>query len=514
MKSIKFISALAAVILSSAAFGQYASNKAALLSQIPLTSMPGSPSSGAGCTGYTSPAGREYAIMGVRTGTIFVDITVPDKPLIRDLITGSTTLWHENTVMGDYAYLVSDSSGNGMQIVDLHNLDTTQHATLLSTYNGNSLTTVHTIQANPVSKTLYLSGSNRGLVFLDATNPTAPVEVGRWTTKYVHDCVIANYTSGPYAGREIVFACCGGQGLYVLDVTNKAAPIVLGSKQYIASGGYCHSGLLSADKQYFLINDEFDESNNVTGQAGSGATTHVIDVSNLAAPFESTAFHNPVQVIDHNSATQDGLMFLSAYRGGVRIYDHSNPLGISEIGYFDTYPGADAFSYDGAWGTFTGFPSGNILVSDINRGLFVVDPSEAKGWGAPIIAVGVPRGSTYLYSRPLRRLDGSVFRTGPTNLDLTFQTSSPNRQNLQMTLAGYKTGSLTVRLELKDLSTGLYTEVLNPDFIGTTQSFATGTLPGSTYIDAEGKIYARIKVEGIASKSTSVSIDMLKALVN
>jgi choice-of-anchor B domain-containing protein len=507
---MKFVAALATVILSSAAFGQYTSNKSILLSQIALTAMPGSPSSGAGCTGYVSPGGKEYAIMGVRTGTIFVDITSPGTPHLLNLVTGSTTLWHENTVLGDYAYLVSDSSGTGVQIVDMRNIDATSSVTVASTYAGNSLSTVHTIQANPQSKTLFLNGSNRGLVFLDATNPTALVEVGRWTTKYVHDCVVSNYTSGPYAGREILFACCGSNGLYILDVTNKAAPIVLGNLQYLASGGYCHSGLLSADKRYFMINDEFDESNGLA----TGATTHVIDVSNLAAPVESTQYHNPISVIDHNSTTQDGLMFLAAYRGGVRYYNNSNPLAISEVGFFDTYPGADAYSYDGAWGTFAGFPSGNIIISDINRGLFVVDPSEAKGWGAAITNVGIPRGDSYRAGQGLRKLDGNVLPMVPSDLDVTFQTASPNRTNLQMTLSGYQTSNMTVKLELKNLSSGLYVPVMTPAFTGTTQSFSTGVLPGASYIDAAGKVYARIRVIGTLSRAPSVGIDMLKAMVN
>jgi choice-of-anchor B domain-containing protein len=510
MKHIKLAFAFALVVLSSAALGQYTSNRVGLLSQIPLTSMPGSPSSGAGCTGYTSPAGREYAIMGVRTGTIFVDITIPSKPRLLNLVTGSTTLWHENTVMGDFAYLVSDSSGNGVQIVDLRNIDATGTAALSATYSGNSLTTIHTIQANPFTKTLFLNGSNRGLVFLNATNPLAPVEVGRWTTKYVHDCVVSNYTTGPFAGHEILFACCGSNGLYILDVTNKAAPLVLGNLQYLSTGGYCHSGMLTPDKRYFLINDEFDESNGLA----AGATTHIIDVSNLNAPVESGQYHNPISVIDHNSAYQDGFMMLAAYRGGVRIYNPTNPLGISEVGFFDTYPGPDAYSYDGAWGTFAGFPSGNIIISDINRGLFVVDPSEAKGWGAPIIGIGIPRGDPYRGAQALRRLDGSVVNMVPSDLDVTFQTTSPNRQNVQFTLAGSKTGDVNVVLEVKNLASGLYLQVLNPNLTGTTQSFSTAILPGPSYIDAEGKIYARIRVIGALTRAPMAAFDMLKANVN
>jgi hypothetical protein len=185
---------LAGALLCSAAFAQYASNKVRLMSQIPLSSMPGAPATGAGSTGWVSPGGREYAIMGVRTGTLIVDITAPAQPQIMNLVVGSTSLWHENTVMNGYGYFVSDQTGTGVQIVNLQNLDTNRTAPLTTTYNGNSLTTIHTIQANPVTKTLFLNGSNRGLVFLDATNPVAPVEVGRWTTRAVRSPVTRSFS--------------------------------------------------------------------------------------------------------------------------------------------------------------------------------------------------------------------------------------------------------------------------------------------------------------------------------
>ena len=43
-------------------------------------------------------------------------------------------------------------------------------------------------------------------------------------------------------------------------------------------------------------------------------------------------------------------------------------------GWFDTYPEDDATTFSGAWGVFAGFPSGTVIVSDIERGLFVLRP--------------------------------------------------------------------------------------------------------------------------------------------
>jgi hypothetical protein len=48
-----------------------------LLSQIPLNQFAGTQNLGNDCWGYTSPSGREYAIMGLERGFGFVEITNP-----------------------------------------------------------------------------------------------------------------------------------------------------------------------------------------------------------------------------------------------------------------------------------------------------------------------------------------------------------------------------------------------------------------------------------------------------
>ena len=42
----------------------------------------------------------------------------------------------------------------------------------------------------------------------------------------------------------------------------------------------------------------------------------------------------------------------------------------------DTYPENNNAGYDGAWSVYPFFESGNIVISDIDRGLFVVKKSD------------------------------------------------------------------------------------------------------------------------------------------
>lgn len=519
MKS--FIAAATAAIFAVNAFGQAEFDRYGIQyrARVPLASMPGTPTSGAGCTGYVSPSGREYAIMGVRNGTVIYDITSPAVPTLINRIAGVSSLWHENASLNAYGYFVTDSSGNGMQIVDLRNVDGGT-APLVSTYTGNGLATVHTIQANPASNTLFLNGSNLaggGIVMLDASNPAVPVEVGRWSQRYVHDCYPVTFTSGPYAGREIVFACCGGSGLYIIDVTNKANPVTMSSRQYLPSGTYCHSGVLTPDGRYFLVNDEFDEQQ---GQSPD-CSTHIFDVSNLSNPVYLGKFVNPINAIDHNTRWKDGYIQLAAYRQGIRIYDGSNPLALRETGFFDSAPNSSGFDYSGAWGSFI-FPSGNSIISDMERGLFVVDPTEAMGLGAVPLSLTMSQGTYSGELSSVRKSDSvtlsmnNIAPAGSRSISGTFAfetTRMPaTAANLavllrstgasgQLTIEGHRfTTDSWFTLGTFNLSGDLQTNLNLPLFL----------------ISNTGRIEIRLTFTGsaISARTMSVVVDQLVPFVN
>src|SRR5690606_36115597 len=60
------------------------------------------------------------------------------------------------------------------------------------------------------------------------------------------------------------------------------------------------------------------------------------------------------------------------YTRGLAVLDITNPGQPVDAGFFDTYPFGDAASFNGAWGVYPFLPSGLILVSDINSGLYVL----------------------------------------------------------------------------------------------------------------------------------------------
>lgn len=516
MKRALVLSLLAGLAVMAPA--QYQRQGIRLLSQIPLGGFTPIPSAGSAIYGWTSPAGREYAIIGLQNGNAVVDVTNPVAPAIIKHIPGPNSSWHENVTMNGYCYAVSDSGGAiGIQIINLNNADAGV-VTLDAVYDGGTtkpLSNVHTIQADPATKRIFANGSNRGFVIFDATNPTALVEVGRWQTKYVHDSLIKNYPDG----RQIAFLFCGTSGMYIVDISNPATPITLGSTaiyQGGASNTYCHSGALTADLTKMLINDEFDERQNLTGSC----TTVVLDVSNLALPQRIGAFESGIDTIDHNSHLRDGFLYLSAYKAGLRIYNASNPLSMTEVGYFDTFPsGTDDLEYKGNWGVYSLFNSGNVILSDMQRGLFVLDPSEAIGLGAPILTLtggagviesgGIPeaRKSDNQYT-----VIGRATRTGGT-VDMMFETTFSPAVSFDLAIEGKGSGQVTALL--KNLTTNQYDSVLVGSLTNTDQVFQMNGLDPALYIDAAGQIQARVNITySPTSARPNLYLDMARIKVN
>ena len=363
---------LGVALAAAPSYGQFESQNVTLKAQIPLSTF--GATAGNDCWGYVSPSGREYALMGCNTGTAFVEITIPATPDYFVRINHPSSSWSDIEVYGHYAYVVTEASGTGIQVIDLANIDN-HVVTLVRSVPAPQRS--HTLSINPSSGFLYTLGSNQGsgtTTCWSLADPSNPVQVGpaSMTSTYIHDAMIVSYTSGPYAGKEIFFGCSEGRGVDIYDVTNKNSPTMIKRVTY-PNIGYCHQGWLSADRRWFYVDDEFDENT-----WGFTTRTLVFDVSDLANAAYVTTFTSGLPSIDHNLTVRDGFIFEANYRSGLRIFDaNDSPTAPVQVGFFDTYPENNNTGYNGAWSNHPFFPSGTVIVSDINRGLFILDPSVA-----------------------------------------------------------------------------------------------------------------------------------------
>jgi len=322
------------------------------------------------CWGYVSPSGREYALFGFNTGTAVVEVTDPDSADHLMNLAGPQSIWRDIKTYSHFAYVVSEG-GSHIQVFDLANIDGGVVMPLGSATDPGPSST-HNVAINTDSGRLYrCGGGGRGIRIYSLANPSAPVFVGEWSTRYVHDAQVVTMASGPYAGHEIAFCCSGYNsgwvetGLDVLDVTNPGAIVELGRIIY-PGGVYSHQGWLTEDRRFFLLGDELDEDGSLP------TTTHLINVEDLTDPTYAGNFDNGLMSVGHNMYTLGDLVFQSNYSSGLRVFDVTDPQSGSEVAWFDTYPPDNNPSYNGSWSNYPYLPSGNIIVSDRQYGLFVV----------------------------------------------------------------------------------------------------------------------------------------------
>ena len=338
--------------------------------------------------GWTSPnTGDEYVILGLSEATAFFNITDPVNPTYLGKLPTQTSSsqWRDVKVYNNHAFIVSEASGHGMQVFNLLQLDglTTSQTWSNTAYfdgsaNGLTFGNAHNIVINEASGYAYVVGSgqcNEGLYAIDISNPTNPTFAGCFSTDgYTHDAQCVDYI-GPdtaYQGLEICFNS-NENTVTIVDVSDKTDMTQISRTSYNGSA-YTHQGWLTEDHQYYLANDELDESN-----FGHNTRTYIWDVRDLDNPVLMGYYQAPVASIDHNLYIKGDLAYMSNYRSGLRVADVSNIASgtISEVAFFDTYPSSNSSQFNGTWSNYPYFASGVIAVSGIDEGLFLLKLQDA-----------------------------------------------------------------------------------------------------------------------------------------
>jgi len=335
--------------------------------------------------GWTDPQdGSEYALVGLSNGTAFIDISDPVNPVYLGKLPTETssTLWRDLKVYNNHVFIVSEAGGHGMQIFDLTHLrdvaspPVTFEADLVYDQFGGS---AHNIVINEETGYAYPVGTGAaggGVHFINVQDPMNPINEGDWQdVSSVHDSQVVVY-NGPdtdYQGREILINSVGwGNVVSIVDITDKSDPQLISSFNY-SNPAYTHQGWFTADHRYFILGDEIDESN-----VGFNTRTLVFDLEDLDNPEHKFDYYGPTEAIDHNGYIVGDKYYLANYTAGLRVLDVSDIANdnITEIGYFDSYPDGHPVSYEGAWSVYPFFGSGNIVISDMQRGFVLVKSSE------------------------------------------------------------------------------------------------------------------------------------------
>ncbi len=371
-KTIVFISLL---FIISDIHAQYDHQNITLLGHFNDTTVTAEPVYGIryqSCWGWVDPiSSREYGIIGTTSGTYIIEVTNPSTPVVRDYIPGKSTnrIWHEYKTYGNYLYIIADGGNNTLQIADLSYLPDSVHLLHDTTSIFESAHTLY-IDGNRmyVASVSTATGGYSAMNVYSLANPETPVLLRRLDEDYpfisqVHDMYVINDT---------VYASCGYDGLFIFRYDEPSNRFIqLGSLTTYPDQGYNHSSFLSTDHNILYMTDEVPD----------GMAVKVIDVSTISSPFVVDTFYSNPGATPHNPYVIDDLLIMAYYQDGIYAYDISNPSMPVLQGYFDThpqnspgtYPGP---AYQGCWAVYTDLPSGILLASDMQLGLFVLDISQ------------------------------------------------------------------------------------------------------------------------------------------
>ncbi|PAP78401.1 choice-of-anchor B family protein [Rubrivirga marina] len=327
--------------------------------------------------GYVAADGTEYALLAVRDGGLSViDVSaapgaapvevayVPAPPQATDT--------KDVKVYGHHAYVVNETGP--IQIVDLSDPTAPVEVGRLDVQPGVTDGGSHNVLV--AEDHLWVIGGrfqgNPGLRVYALTDPASPALVDafrpdHWPTPYYHDFEVRD-------GRGYGSAIYSGGGVDVLDVSDPTDVRLLTSFSYPGAG--VHNTCSTENGRTLYVGDEIGTSGN---------WIRIFDVADLDdVELVGEVVVDPNAVV-HNCYVRGDRLYVAHYTEGLRVFDVSDPHAPTEVAYLDTFlePG---YGFRGAWTAYPYLPSGKVLVSDMQTGLWVVALEDAAVAAEPASA--------------------------------------------------------------------------------------------------------------------------------
>jgi len=315
---------------------------------------------------------REFAVIGTTLGTHIIDVTDPAIPTELFVVEGGSIgpaiIHRDFHDYKGYLYSIADEGSNtSLQIIDISTLpDSITVVYNSSVYFSRS----HNIFIDTAKARLYSLISNGTSInfspmrIFDISNPIDPQPIGSYDRfgnkliSQVHDAFVRNDTA---------YLNLGPNGFAIVNFDNLDTPNVISvlEKSEYPQPGYNHSGWLTDNGDYYYMADETYESD-----------IKVLDLRDLPDIYIPNTFNaeSTDSSITHNQIVHNDKLYVSYYFDGLQVFDISDPENPVREMYYDTSTEAPGPGrYRGAWGVYPFLSSGNILVSDMQNGLFVID---------------------------------------------------------------------------------------------------------------------------------------------
>jgi choice-of-anchor B domain-containing protein len=315
--------------------------------------------------GWADPeTGIEYGIVGLRNGTSIVSLEDPENAVEVAYVPGPNTTWRDIKTWGHFAYVTNETS-NGLLVIDMSNLpESVEYIEWTPTIDGlGTLSTCHNLYIDEFGF-CYLAGcnlNNGGMLILNVDTETGEPEfVSAGPAVYAHDVFVKSnlmYASEIYVGAMSIY-----------DVEDKQNLELLGQKN--TPFNFTHNIWTNDAETVAFTTDE-----------RADAPVAAYDITDLDDIIELDLY-NPIGslgsgVIPHNVHVWDEYLLISYYTDGGRVVDASRPENLIEVGNYDTWLGGDG-GFSGAWGLYPFLPSQTVLVSDIDNGLYVLQPNFVR----------------------------------------------------------------------------------------------------------------------------------------
>ena len=401
--------------------------------------------------------GREYALLGGQKGMIIMEVTNPDAPKMIVRIPGIDNLWKEIKTYKNIAYVTTEGGG-GLQIIDLNGLpdtnvtaykaynyvgDTTRNKVDTAIIANGRMGAFHSLHVDTTKGFVYLFGGNStlsqgGAIVLDLKpDPYRPKYAGQFNRFYIHD---------GYVDNDTLFAAAISNGNFaVIDFRNKLDPTVLSTQQTPLA--FTHNTWLTPNRKTLLATDE-----------RSGSYLASYDVSNVLniKPLDKVQNLSSGSIVHNTQILRNGIYAVTSwYRDGINITDISRPNNMVVVGSYDTYLQGEGTGFEGAWGVYPYFPSGTLVVSDINYGdgFFVLTPQYKRACylegivrdsftKALLSNVSIKINSTDWDKKAISDIGGN-YRTGQ---------ATPGTFSVTFSKTGYRTKTVNVTLSAGDVA--------------------------------------------------------------
>ncbi len=382
--------------------------------------------------------GREYAIIGSTTGTHFIDVTQPTMSIQVDRVPGrfgGAGLVHRDMrVYADHLFVVCDEGPSSLQVMDLRFLPDSVHVV----YDDNTLfARVHNIEIDTVNARMYTCGGSSQFSIFSIADPAAPellvnceASFPWWNGAigYVHDCFV----------RDNIVWTNDQDALHVIDFSDPFNPEIIGALTSYPDQGYNHSGWMNDAGTLYAMADETH-----------GSPLKFIDAtdpSDLNILSTVTSGVDPTSIL-HNPFFTGDRVHVAYYYDGYWAWDAANPQMPELLGYYDTNSAPNANGFRGAWGVYPYLPSGNILVSDMQTGLWVLAYDTPTGMNSATVPPAFRIAPT-VTSGTVRV---QAFKEDPTSTSI--EVINSNGQVVRTTPLG---NLRSLEVDLADLADGTY----------------------------------------------------------